>query len=402
MDNLSRGTMLDVVSNQWASRPHDERFLSLSDMYDARFNAEMSTAIKQKIYNMSEFSVDYNAGDLALKRGSLRLLPTAWSMQQLCTRVRAPYPALKLWQDDGNSVLVSDTLNHSFKTRGEDMQLYHEINNDSGFQTLHAATSDKYTRIFDYEVIKLIQHFVFKSRGQWKVPGTIDWSSGQHIADNYLGNDQVTKEATTLYAGDRDMFIFLVDDKNPIDLGITRNGQRDVVFPGFIVGNSTVGYKPIWMMTFYFRGVCMNRCIWGAEGIKEYSNKHLTNVRQYALEGDYRSSDPMKRLSFVDRLMELEKRQQLGRDSTAKSIQGAMQVEEFKTDEARTTALRKVEIPATTAKKIVANFETVENYPILTRWDMHNAITAEARTIMHQNARTNLEKTATRFLRRAA
>ena len=198
------------------------------------------------------------------------------------------------------------------------------------------------------------------------------------------------------------MFIFLVDDRNPIDLGVTRNGQQDVVFPGFIVGNSTVGYKPIWMMTFYFRGVCMNRCIWGAEGVKEFSHKHLTNVRQNALYGDKQSNDPMKQLGFTDRLKELEKRQQQGRDKTARSIQGAMQVEEFNDDEARHVALRKVEIASTTARKIVSNFEEVESHPILTRWDMHNAITAEARTVTYQNERTKLEKTATRFLRMAA
>jgi hypothetical protein len=408
MENLQQGHMLSVASNQWASRPDDEKFLSLAELYKARYSKENDDVVKQQQYNMSEFRAFYDDhGELMLEhqisnKGGITLVPTAWSMAQLCTRTRTPYPALKLWQDDGNKSLVVDALNHSFEKRGDDMQLYHQYHNTLYPQTLHAATSEKYTRIFDYEVIERVQRFTTDSKADWKVPGTIDWSNGQHIADDYLGSDQVTKEATTLYAGDRDMFIFLVDDRNPIDLGVTRNGQQDVVFPGFIVGNSTVGYKPIWMMTFYFRGVCMNRCIWGAEGVKEFSHKHLTNVRQNALYGDKQSNDPMKQLGFTDRLKELEKRQQQGRDKTARSIQGAMQVEEFNDDEARHVALRKVEIASTTARKIVSNFEEVESHPILTRWDMHNAITAEARTVTYQNERTKLEKTATRFLRMAA
>ena len=407
---LNQGTMLSTASNQWASRPDDERFLSLADMYKARYAKENGDVVRQQQCNMSEFRAFYDHNDeLMLEHrfsatdGGITLVPTAWSMKQLCTRTRTPYPALKLWQNDGNYALVEDALNHSFKKRGEDMQLYHQYDNIlSRPQTLHAATSERYTRIFDYEVIERVQRFTNRSSANWKVPGTIDWSTGQHVSGDYLGSDEVTKESTTLYAGDRDMFIFLVDDENPIDLGVTRNGEQDVVFPGFIVGNSTVGYKPIWMMSFYFRGVCMNRCIWGAQGIKEYSNKHLTNVRQHALYGNKNSTDEFQQLSFAERLGKLETQQQQGRDKTAKSIQGAMQVEEFKDDETRILKLRKVDIPAPTAKKIVVNFEKSENYPILTRWDMHNAITAEARTVSFQNERTKLEKTATKFLRMVA
>jgi hypothetical protein len=54
---------------------------------------------------------------------------------------------------------------------------------------------------------------------RWKVPGVLDWSSMTH--NPFV---DVTKDTTTLYASDRDVFLFLVDDTNPIEAG--RGGCR--------------------------------------------------------------------------------------------------------------------------------------------------------------------------------
>ena len=45
---------------------------------------------------------------------------------------------------------------------------------------------------------------------RWKVPGVLDWSTMVH-------NPQVdtTKDTTTLYASDRDVFVFLCDEASP-------------------------------------------------------------------------------------------------------------------------------------------------------------------------------------------
>ncbi len=56
--------------------------------------------------------------------------------------------------------------------------------------------------------------------------------------------------ATTLYASDRDVFIFLVDDRNPISFeadGVKRN-----LFRGFMVWNSEVGSHRFGLMTFLY------------------------------------------------------------------------------------------------------------------------------------------------------
>jgi hypothetical protein len=53
-------------------------------------------------------------------------------------------------------------------------------------------------------------------------------------------------QTTTLFASDRDLFIFLVDDLNPIQIGTVKNkvsglDEPDILFRGFYITNSEVG-----------------------------------------------------------------------------------------------------------------------------------------------------------------
>ena len=44
----------------------------------------------------------------------------------------------------------------------------------------------------------------------------------------------------SVYASDRDVFVFLVDDLNPIEAGRLPDGSPDVFFRGFYAWNSEV------------------------------------------------------------------------------------------------------------------------------------------------------------------
>jgi len=59
----------------------------------------------------------------------------------------------------------------------------------------------------------------------------------------------VTKETTTLYASDRDVFLFLVDDLNPIDAGLPTDEPPDLHFRGFYCWNPEVGAKTLGIAT---------------------------------------------------------------------------------------------------------------------------------------------------------
>ncbi len=104
---------------------------------------------------------------------------------------------------------------------------------------------------------------------RWKVPGVLDWSTGI-----YNPRVDISKDTTTLYASDRDVFLFLVDDLNPIEAGRLPDGSPDLFFRGFYCWNSEVGAKTLGMASFYLRAVCQNRNLWGVEDFEEITIRH--------------------------------------------------------------------------------------------------------------------------------
>jgi hypothetical protein len=136
---------------------------------------------------------------------------------------------------------------------------------------LRAVTGPDYGRIFDYELVEAVQRIAGNGTGdtRWKVPGVLDWSSG-----TYNPRVDITKDTTTLYASDRDVFLFLVDDLNPIEAGRLPDGSPDLYFRGFYCWNSEVGAKTLGMASFYLRAVCQNRNLWGVEDFEEITIRH--------------------------------------------------------------------------------------------------------------------------------
>jgi hypothetical protein len=104
---------------------------------------------------------------------------------------------------------------------------------------------------------------------RWKVPGVFAWKTMTH--NPFI---DITKDTTTLYASDRDVFLFLVDDTHPIEAGRLRDGSPDLYFRGFYCWNSEVGSKTLGIASFYLRAVCMNRNLSGVENFEEITIRH--------------------------------------------------------------------------------------------------------------------------------
>ena len=86
--------------------------------------------------------------------------------------------------------------------RGE---LVKPLEADNGRVELRAVTGPDYGRIWDHELVAAAMKIAGNGTGdtRWKVPGVLDWSTHNPFVD-------VTKDTTTLYASDRDVFLFLV------------------------------------------------------------------------------------------------------------------------------------------------------------------------------------------------
>ncbi|GBQ70933.1 hypothetical protein AA103196_2624 [Ameyamaea chiangmaiensis NBRC 103196] len=202
----SRGDRNARVSSEWFSRPDDERYLSLSDLHAAtlaRADRASARTVESRAIRV-EASRD-NAERLTLAvPGQVELVaPTHWSFGQMCSLVAAPSSYLR----NLPAPLAAINLQHGLLSHRA--ELVKTLETEDGRVELRAVTGPDYGRIWGHELVGAVRKIASDGTGDtnWKVPGVIDWATMTH--NPYV---DITKETTTLYASDRDVFLFLVDD----------------------------------------------------------------------------------------------------------------------------------------------------------------------------------------------
>ncbi|RUV82436.1 DUF932 domain-containing protein, partial [Mesorhizobium sp. M1A.F.Ca.IN.022.07.1.1] len=245
--DLSRGQRIDRVSSEWFSRPDDERYLSLSDLHRA-VSARTERA-RVRTVETADIRVEAtrdNAERLSLivPGGREPVAPTHWSYGQLCSLVGAPANYMRQLP----APLAAINLQHGLLNH--DAEMIKTLEMDDGRVELRAVTGPDYGRIWDRDLVAAVMSIAGNGTGDtiWKVPGVLDWSTMTH--NPFV---DITKDTTTLYASDRDVFLFLVDDTHPIEAGRLPNGQPDLYFRGFYAWNSEVGSKTLGIAAFYLR-----------------------------------------------------------------------------------------------------------------------------------------------------
>jgi hypothetical protein len=125
--------------------------------------------------------------------------PTHWSFGQLCTLVGAPTSYLRQLP----AALSGINLQHGLLSHRA--ELVKTLEADNGRVELRAVTGPDYGRIWDHELVAAVMKIAGNGTGdtRWKVPGVMDWSTMTHNPFVH-----VTKDTTTLYASDRDVFLF--------------------------------------------------------------------------------------------------------------------------------------------------------------------------------------------------
>jgi hypothetical protein len=270
--DVSRGSRVGRVSSEWFSRPDDERFLSLGDL--ARSVRGRSDRSRTRVVKTALIHVEANRNDperlaLMLPGAEAPVTPTHWSFGQLASQVGAAAAYLRQLP----APLAAINLQYGLTShRAEQIKTLETDDPVTGGRLeLRAVTGPDYGRIYDHELVEAVQKIAGNGTGdtRWKVPGVLDWSTGV-----YNPMVDISKDTTTLYASDRDVFLFLVDDLNPIEAGRLPDGSPDLYFRGFYCWNSEVGAKTLGMASFYLRAVCQNRNLWGVEDFEEISIRH--------------------------------------------------------------------------------------------------------------------------------
>jgi len=379
--DVSRGERNTRVSSEWFSRPADERFLSLNDLAETvrrRSERSRSRVVETALIHVEANRTDSDRLTLMLPGSDTPVAPTHWSFGQIASQVGAPASYLRQLP----APIAAINLQYGLTAhRAEQIKT---LETENGRVELRAITSPDYGRIYDHELVDAVQRIAGNGTGdtRWKVPGVLDWSTG-----TYNPNVDITKHTTTLYASDRDVFLFLVDDRNPIEAGRLPDGSPDLYFRGFYTWNSEVGSKTLGIASFYLRAVCQNRCLWGVENFEEISIRHS----KYAPTRFAREAEPAL-LNFAN-------------SSPMPFVNGIKAAREriiARTDEDRTEFLRRRGFSKSETAKIIDTVLQDEGRPATSIFDFVQGITAVARDKPHQDTRLDMEAKAKKLLERVA
>src|SRR5437016_13225638 len=173
-------TTLMQASRQWASRPADERFVSLVEMgakmRDLRDRSRQTVESTRKIELFPDETDSNHRGlYLGMDAGPLAgaaMAPTHWSFGQLCSLASPGSSPASYFRDSGlPAPMIADDLNFNlrFSRKVDEVGLMAVFGEDTAVGTpggaLRAATGPNYGRVWNVEVVD------DGISGDWRVPG---------------------------------------------------------------------------------------------------------------------------------------------------------------------------------------------------------------------------------------
>jgi hypothetical protein len=360
------GQILTQASHQWATRPDDQRFTSLTEL-DAfcksrRAHSRDSVVSSRKLEAIPVSNDASHKGLVIVGPKGTPVNPTHWSFGQLASRGDAPASYLRTLP----APLAADCINFGLKVRRDVEDVKVLLYKNGGDPELSAVTGPGYGRVWNAMIThELVDRFGNGLTGDFKIPGEF----GQDV--------DITKANTTLYASDRDMFVFLADEKRRFEIPNTRVGSKGKrpLARGFFVWNSEVGKTSYGIAMFLFDYVCMNRIVWGVEGFLEIRGRHTVSAPEKWMHDVYPAI-----LAYANAPM---------RPVEAKLLAA----QKAKVDDVLVFLANRKFNKAQVAA-IVAVHDAEEGRPMKTLWDVTTGVTAYARQLTHQDTRLEFEREA--------
>lgn len=233
------------ANRQWATRPADERFADLPSMYQACKGYYDSA--RTSTFTLGKTTVCHDNEEVLLQgeKGTKTRL-THHAFGQVATMVGAPANYLRSLPASLAATNLAHGFAHYEKQSEPVMGLFHK----NGNLICRCVTSTQYQRIWNWEIIERLMPL---AESGWTVP--------KSMTDHLMPSG--------LYASDHDMFAFMVDENHRID-----DGSEGGLARGFFAINSEVGQSAFKILTFYYRYVCGNHIVWGAENVQQVKIIH--------------------------------------------------------------------------------------------------------------------------------
>ena len=243
-------TELMKAHANWASRPADQKHLTLESLLAA--TSANRLASRERTVHLGDLTLGATDDEVTIESGagSQPARFTNWAFGQMATLAGAPASYLRKLPTKLAQINLEAGIEF-LGNRGVETKLYYR--DDGMLDVLQASTGPQYGRIFDSQVVTAV--IDMNDDGRWTVP--------LQAYDGVL-----SEKSTTLYASDRDVFIFLVDEVNAIEL------DGDTFYRGFFVSNSEVGKAVLEIDTFLYNRVCANRIVWGAREVVSLRIRH--------------------------------------------------------------------------------------------------------------------------------
>jgi hypothetical protein len=163
-----------------------------------------------------------------------------WSFGQLCSLSRVSRDTVNRLLPETAAKVFADTMPSGQKP----LQL---LTSDRSLRSIHGVS---YTRLWNLDVVNLIRE----------------------CATDFQPPQTAMNGGTGLYAGEEDMFCFLIDPTGWTEI------EGEAFAPGFFVWNSEVGKRSVGISTFWFQAVCQNHIVWDAIEVVELTRKHTAGV----------------------------------------------------------------------------------------------------------------------------
>lgn len=360
-----------TASRQWATRPNDQRFTTMDDLMSAVLDRRDRST--DRVLSLADMTAEYGPRGLTINTFDNQYTPTNYSFSQLCQSVSAPASYIRSLPGH----LAAECLDHGLRGAAG-----HNIQALSAGNELRGITGENYGRIWDVELVQAIKNVVDAGNGRWTVPTAFREANRPDI---YPTVDPTT-ETTTLYASDRDVFLFLVDELNPVQAGFLPDGSPDLFYRGFYAWNGECGGVSNGVATFLYRYVCQNRNIWGQKGFSRFSIKHTKHAA-----GRFASDLIPALTGFVD--------------SSAASLEHDLKAMKrariTSTDDERFRFMGLQGFGPAESSKILTRIITEEGHAAETPFDYVQGITSIARSIPHQDTRIAYEQAGAKIMAQA-
>lgn len=370
-----------TAHREWASRKDDERYCSMVELDEHL--ATQRAGSTEVTFKLADIRPEIDGDKLGFVIPGYKglLEPTNHAFGQLCSKIRAPADYVRRLPND----LAVKCLQFGFDASEVGGEEAVALVTDLGQgPKLRATTTTGYGRIWDSQLSGAVRRLT-EETNNWQVP--IAFHKPGDVYNPVVALD-VTKNATTLYSGDRDTFIYLCDQTKPIEAGRLPDGSPRLFFRGFICWNSEVGTRKIGVKTFLYEMTCANRMIWGQAGVEEVSRRHTKLAPE----------------EFVTKIVPALKAYIDG--GVTGIEQGLLKLQRSvvaENDEQRLAYLYQcLELGPVVAGRLLKTIEEEEGHPMETVFDCVQGLTAMARSIANQDRRLEAETMAGDLMKRYA